>query len=78
MHSPNAEIAATLMGADEVRVFYDQVFVKEPNTVEMTDWHHDLPFWPMRGHCRPEAWFYRAIPMSCRWLAKTGPLILSN
>jgi ectoine hydroxylase-related dioxygenase (phytanoyl-CoA dioxygenase family) len=49
MNSPNAEIAATLMGADEVRVFYDQVFVKEPNTVEMTDWHHDLPFWPMRG-----------------------------
>ncbi len=49
MNSPNAEIAARLMGADEVRVFYDQVFVKEPNTHEATDWHHDLPFWPMRG-----------------------------
>jgi ectoine hydroxylase-related dioxygenase (phytanoyl-CoA dioxygenase family) len=56
MHSPNAEIAATLMGADEVRVFYDQVFVKEPNTVEMTDWHHDLPFWPMRGEQILSVW----------------------
>ena len=49
LHSPNAEIAATLMGVNEVRMFYDQVFVKEPNTAEMTDWHHDLPFWPVRG-----------------------------
>jgi len=38
------------MQADEVRLFYDQVFVKEPNTQEMTDWHQDLPFWPMAGN----------------------------
>ena len=50
LESPNAEIAASLMGVDQVRMFYDQVFVKEPNTSEMTDWHHDLPFWPMRGN----------------------------
>ena len=36
MDSPNAEIAARLMRADSVRLFYDQVFVKEPNTMEMT------------------------------------------
>ncbi len=56
MHSPNAEIAARLMGADEVRVFYDQVFVKEPRTQEMTDWHHDLPFWPLRGEQILSVW----------------------
>ena len=50
MESPNAEIAARLMRSDEVRAFYDQLFLHEPNTVEATDWHHDLPFWPMRGN----------------------------
>jgi ectoine hydroxylase-related dioxygenase (phytanoyl-CoA dioxygenase family) len=49
LESPMAEIAARMMRADEVRLFYDQVFVKEPQTSEMTDWHQDLPFWPMRG-----------------------------
>ncbi len=56
MESPNAEIAARLMRCDEVRVFYDQVFVKEPRTNEMTDWHHDLPFWPMRGNQILSVW----------------------
>ena len=56
MHSPCAEIAATLMDADEVRLFYDQVFVKEPNTSEMTDWHQDLPFWPLRGNDVLSVW----------------------
>ena len=56
MHSPCAEITARLMGADVVRLFYDQVFVKEPNTVEMTDWHQDLPFWPVRGQDVLSVW----------------------
>lgn len=54
--SPCAEIAAELMGADSVRLFYDQVFVKEPNTVEMTDWHQDLPFWPLAGNDVLSVW----------------------
>jgi ectoine hydroxylase-related dioxygenase (phytanoyl-CoA dioxygenase family) len=44
------------MRADEVRLFYDQVFVKEPQTAEMTDWHQDLPFWPMRGNDIASVW----------------------
>ena len=47
--SPAAEIAGCLMGVDEVRFFYDQIFVKEPGTREVTYWHHDMPYWPMRG-----------------------------
>ena len=39
-----------------MRLFYDQVFVKEPNTVERTDWHHDLPFWPLRGNDVASVW----------------------
>ncbi|MBL8376396.1 MAG: phytanoyl-CoA dioxygenase family protein [Burkholderiales bacterium] len=56
LNSPCAEIAARIMGVDEVRFFYDQVFVKEPNTAERTDWHHDLPFWPMRGNDIVSVW----------------------
>lgn len=56
LESPCAEIAATLMDADEVRLFYDQVFVKEPNTAEMTDWHQDLPFWPVQGNDVLSVW----------------------
>jgi ectoine hydroxylase-related dioxygenase (phytanoyl-CoA dioxygenase family) len=56
VNSPCAEIAATLMEADEVRLFYDQLFVKEPNTNEMTDWHQDLPFWPLLGNDVLSVW----------------------
>ena len=56
MESPCAEIAASLMQADAVRLFYDQVFVKEPLTQEMTDWHQDLPFWPMMGEDILSVW----------------------
>ena len=47
--SPSAEIAATLMGVDQVRFWYDQMFVKDAGTGAPTQWHHDLPFWPFRG-----------------------------
>lgn len=47
--SPMAEAAGRLMGAREVRFFYDQLFVKEPGAVAPTPWHQDLPYWPLRG-----------------------------
>lgn len=56
LNGPCAEIAAELMQADEVRLFYDQLFVKEPNTAEMTDWHQDLPFWPLAGNDVLSVW----------------------
>lgn len=48
--SPVAEIAGTLMRSEEVRFWYDQLFIKEPTTVAPTQWHHDLPFWPFLGN----------------------------
>lgn len=48
-YSPFARWAQQLMGAQEVRFFYDQMFVKEPGTDAPTPWHQDLSFWPIRG-----------------------------
>ena len=46
LKSPAAHIAAKMMRLDDVRFFYDQLFIKEPGTLAPTVWHHDLPFWP--------------------------------
>ena len=54
--SPAPEIAATLMGVDKVRFWYDQLFIKEPRTKAVTYWHHDLPFWPFRGEHLISIW----------------------
>ena len=49
--SPLPRIAAQMMGgASEVTLFYDQLLVKEPMTLEETPWHQDLPYWPVRGN----------------------------
>jgi len=56
LESPLAELAAGLMGQDRVSLFYDQAFVKEPGTREVTQWHHDLPFWPARGEDIVSLW----------------------
>ena len=54
--SPAPEIAARLMGADRVRFFYDQLFIKAPGTPAPTPWHNDLPFWPFRGEDLVSLW----------------------
>ncbi len=54
--SPMAEIAACLMQVDQVRFFYDQLFVKEAGTSAVTQWHQDLPFWPMQGRDIASVW----------------------
>lgn len=55
-NSPAREIAARLMGLDQVRFFYDQLFIKEPGTLTPTAWHHDLPFWPFAGNHVASVW----------------------
>ena len=47
--SPIAQIAGEVMGSQSVTLFFDQVLVKEPGAVEPTPWHHDLPYWMVRG-----------------------------
>ena len=47
--SPLPRLAAEFMQVEELRFFYDQLLVKEPQTVEHTPLHQDLPYWPLRG-----------------------------
>lgn len=54
--SPAAEIGATLMRVDKVRFWYDQLFIKQPGTTAVTQWHHDLPFWPFLGEHLISVW----------------------
>lgn len=54
--SPAPEIAARLMGVDQVRFFYDQLFIKAPGTAAPTPWHNDLPFWPFQGEDLVSIW----------------------
>ena len=56
INSPAAEIAARLMRLDQVRFFYDQLFIKEPGTLAPTAWHNDLPFWPFDGNHVASVW----------------------
>ena len=43
------QLAAEFMQPEEIRFFYDQLLVKEPQTQEHTPLHQDLPYWPLRG-----------------------------
>jgi len=47
--SAGPAIAAEMMGASKVNVFYDQLFAKEPGTVKPTPWHQDQPYWAVKG-----------------------------
>lgn len=47
--SPLPALAAQILKSDTATFFYDQLLVKEPQTQEPTPWHHDLPYWPIRG-----------------------------
>ncbi len=47
--SPAARIAGQLMGSKTVRFFHEHILVKEPETREVTPWHHDQPYYCVDG-----------------------------
>lgn len=47
--SPAADIAAALMGATKVALYDEHLLIKEPGTTNPTYWHHDLPYFRIRG-----------------------------
>lgn len=51
-----ARLAAQAMGSRTARLYFDQIFVKEPQTREAFFWHQDLPYWPMSGQLICSAW----------------------
>ena len=44
-----AAVAGAAMQSASVRLFYDQIFAKEPATPRETPWHQDYPYWPVTG-----------------------------
>ena len=59
LEGPTAAIAKALMRSNEVRLFSDQLFVKEPGTSSLTPWHHDQTYWPVLGDHVCSVW----VPM---------------
>lgn len=58
-----AQVAAELMGVDEVRFLYDQLFVKLPKSDDPTPLHQDLPYWPVEGRDIISIW----VPFDPVW-----------
>ena len=42
-------VAALLTGVNQLRIFFDNLFVKDPGLNAPTPWHQDLPYTPMEG-----------------------------
>jgi hypothetical protein len=51
-----AKLCAQAMESRSARLYFDQIFVKEPETHERFFWHQDLPYWPMGGTQICSAW----------------------
>ncbi|MDA3040543.1 MAG: phytanoyl-CoA dioxygenase family protein [Actinomycetota bacterium] len=56
LESPLPEVAAQLLDARLVHLFYDQLFVKEASTPSPTPWHNDQPYWPVAGRQLLSLW----------------------
>ncbi len=48
-HSTVGQIAAELMGSEQVQLFHDHVLVKEEGTSKPTPWHQDSPYYFVDG-----------------------------
>lgn len=51
-----AEAAGRVMESSEIRFFFDEFFVKQPNSDEKTIWHTDRMGWPVEGMMVPSLW----------------------
>ncbi|MFJ9249659.1 phytanoyl-CoA dioxygenase family protein [Streptomyces sp. NPDC101776] len=54
--SPLVDLAASAMASKSVRFFYDQLFVREPNSHGTTPLHQDLSYWPLTGRQIVSIW----------------------
>ena len=66
--SPASQVARSLLRTRKLNLFFDQLFVKEPGTVEATPWHQDQPYWPIAGRQVLSLW----VPMDPVTLATGG------
>ena len=51
-----SQLAAELMGSQQVRFLHDHMLVKEPGTSQRTPWHHDIPYYNVEGRQNVSMW----------------------
>jgi ectoine hydroxylase-related dioxygenase (phytanoyl-CoA dioxygenase family) len=57
LESAAAEIAQRILGCAELNLFFDQLFVKEPESPDQrTPWHQDQSYWPISGEQVLSVW----------------------
>lgn len=57
LQSAAMELACGLLRSDSVNLFFDQLFVKEPQSSEQrTPWHQDQAYWPISGNKVVSVW----------------------
>ncbi len=56
LEQPLPNVARELMGSKTVRFFHEHVLVKEPDTSEITPWHHDEPYYCVDGRQNVSLW----------------------
>lgn len=56
LHSPAGEIAGRLTRSATARIYHEHVLVKEPDTRQVTPWHHDLPYYGVDGNQLCSIW----------------------
>ena len=59
-NSPAAQLVGELLETDEVRFFWDQMFVRKAGSKVATYWHTDMAAWPVQGVEIPSLW----VPMT--------------
>jgi ectoine hydroxylase-related dioxygenase (phytanoyl-CoA dioxygenase family) len=56
LEGPLGRIASLLLGAPRIRYYDDQLFIKEPGTVDRAGFHQDLPYFNLDGDAGCVVW----------------------
>jgi ectoine hydroxylase-related dioxygenase (phytanoyl-CoA dioxygenase family) len=56
LHGPLGRIASVLLGAERIRYYDDQLFIKEPGTADRASFHQDLPYFNLGGEAGCVVW----------------------
>lgn len=61
--SPIVEIVAAVLGTEQLWLFFDQVWVKQPGAERRTPWHQDATYW-MAGGAQVAGFWMSADPLA--------------
>ena len=54
--SPIVDVVASILRTKELRLFYDQIFIKKGGQERRTPWHQDTPYWSCVGRQYCNLW----------------------